>query len=68
MLKSQKRVLKKLKISYYCFGNVLLKIDLLGQFSSSSSENKVFSHLEKLHVVNSDEKWIKNKQYFIIEL
>lgn len=40
-LKSQKRVLNKLKILYYQFGNALLKIDLWGQFSSSSAENKI---------------------------
>lgn len=59
LLKSQKRVLKKLKISYYQFGNAFL--DLSGKFSSSSAENKVFSHLEKLCLINSDEKWIKQK-------
>lgn len=59
LLKSQKRVLKKLKISYDQFGNAFL--DLSGQFSSSSEENKVFSHLEKLCLINSDEKWIKPK-------
>jgi len=52
-LKSQERVLNKLIISYYQFGKALLKIDPLGQFSSSSAASKVFSHLEKLCVIIS---------------
>lgn len=65
MLKSQKGALKKLTMSYYLFGNAWLETELLGQSCSSSAESNIFSNLEKLPMINSDDKWIKNKQYLI---